>query len=237
MRKFEKSQSGRCFIIGNGPSLRIEDLEALNDEVTFASNRIYGVFSKTNWRPTYYVSQDQNVLNEIKDELYRISFECKQMILNGNIYRSYSRDLRKKENVSFLNVYNTIKGKTEFDIDVIDGIHYGINVTYTMIELALFMGFSEIYLIGVDNNYALKTNANGDTVVDNESPDSYFEGIAPLKHETIINDASGVPFDNTTLAYNNIKKYIDDKPQKIYNATRGGKLEVFERVDFDLIMK
>ena len=30
----------RCFIIGNGPSLRVEDLEKIKDEYTFAANRM-----------------------------------------------------------------------------------------------------------------------------------------------------------------------------------------------------
>ena len=34
----------RCFIIGNGPSLRIEDLNCLKGEYTFAANRIYEIF-------------------------------------------------------------------------------------------------------------------------------------------------------------------------------------------------
>ncbi|MCQ2096650.1 MAG: DUF115 domain-containing protein [Fibrobacter sp.] len=237
MQKFKDTQSGRCFIIGNGPSLRVEDLEALSKEKTFASNRIYGIFSKTQWRPTFYVSQDYNVLREIKGDLYNVSHECEQMILCGNMIRLFPRKLRKKSNVSFINIANSPNGKNFFDLDVTDGIHNGINVTYTMIELALFMGFSEIYLIGVDNNYALKKNNQGKLIVDNESPNSYFEGIAPLKHETIINNNTGGVPVNATLAYANIRKYLEDKSQKVFNATRGGKLEVFERVNLDDILK
>ena len=33
------------------------------------------------------------------------------------------------------------------------------------------------------------------------------------------------------------KKFYEGNGRKIYNATRGGKLEVFERVDFDDIIK
>ena len=36
----------RCFIIGNGPSLNIGDLEKLNNEITFASNRIYKLLNE-----------------------------------------------------------------------------------------------------------------------------------------------------------------------------------------------
>lgn len=41
----------RCFIIGNGPSLKAEDLSKLykNNEITFAFNRIYHIFDQTKW--------------------------------------------------------------------------------------------------------------------------------------------------------------------------------------------
>ena len=44
----------RCFIVGNGPSLKIEDLDLLKDEITFACNKIFLAFTETEWRPTYY---------------------------------------------------------------------------------------------------------------------------------------------------------------------------------------
>ncbi len=44
----------RGFIVGNGPSLRMEDLDRLQSEISFGSNKIYLAFDKTAWRPTYY---------------------------------------------------------------------------------------------------------------------------------------------------------------------------------------
>ena len=51
----------RCFLIGNGPSLRAEDLTRLHEagEITFAFNRVYNIFEQTPWRPTFYISQDE----------------------------------------------------------------------------------------------------------------------------------------------------------------------------------
>ena len=54
----------RCFVIGNGPSLTKEDLELLRNEVTFASNRIYKMFDKTDWRPTFYAVFDESVASD-----------------------------------------------------------------------------------------------------------------------------------------------------------------------------
>ena len=41
------------------------------------------------------------------------------------------------------------------------------------------------------------------------------------------------PLDDLTQAFVNARAYSDQNNIKILNATRGGHLEVFERVDFD----
>ena len=43
--------------------------------------------------------------------------------------------------------------------------------------------------------------------------------------------------NNMVLAYKSAKKYADSHGIRIYNATRGGKLEVFERIDFDSLFE
>jgi hypothetical protein len=54
----------RIFIVGNGPSLTVDDLNKLKDEITFASNRITLIFDQTDWRPTYYTLCDGVVARE-----------------------------------------------------------------------------------------------------------------------------------------------------------------------------
>ena len=62
------SNSKICFIIGNGPSLEVADLERLHKLLipTFAANRIYKIFDKTNWRPTYYSCEDPVIIRDIE---------------------------------------------------------------------------------------------------------------------------------------------------------------------------
>ena len=59
----------RGFIIGNGPSLRVEDLDSLQGEITIASNKIYMIFPKTPWRPTFYTIADTILWPKINGEV------------------------------------------------------------------------------------------------------------------------------------------------------------------------
>ena len=105
-------------------------------------------------------------------------------------------------------------------------------VTVSAIELAVYMGFKEIYLLGVDNNYAKKIDENGKVYNDKSVKSSYFKGMRDASG----NLGDGISVQNVEAmnhSYEICKKFADEKGVKIYNATRGGKLEIFERVDFD----
>lgn len=237
MLPFKNTRSGRCFVVGSGPSLTVEDLEAIRHEVSFSSNRIYGIFPKTLWRPTYYACQDDGVILELRDRFYEISEQVRTMFLSGNQMRKYEDRLKKKENVRFMYIKNTAEGSRSFDIDVPDGIHNAINISYTLIELAVYMGFQEIYLIGIDHNYSTSINQNGEQVLDGNSRDNYFDGIAPLKLESKINLSKDNSWEDArTQCFVNAKRYADDHGIKIVNATRGGKLEVFPRDTLEHIL-
>ena len=101
----------------------------------------------------------------------------------------------------------------------------GHTVTYAMLQLAVYMGFQKIYLLGIDHQYATEY-ANGKKRQNNVK--NYSSLLADE------NDVSGFYLiDKTTLAYRAARKYADAHGIEMYNATRGGKLEEFERVDFD----
>ena len=58
IRYKDKHLGQRCFIIGNGPSLKAKDLDKIKGEFSFGANMIYKIFPETNWRPTYYFVED-----------------------------------------------------------------------------------------------------------------------------------------------------------------------------------
>ena len=84
------------------------------------------------------------------------------------------------------------------------------------------MGISEIYLLGVDCNY-ITNGSNQDHFCDNY--------IQKGKEHIPAN------VDGMRTAYQVAKQYAEENNIKIYNATRGGKLEIFERVDFDSLFQ
>lgn len=94
-------------------------------------------------------------------------------------------------------------------------------VTISSLPIALYMGFKEIYLLGADCNYkgALQDEGN-----------HFVKGYCKKE-----DNQPRTPFlvRQAFIGYQAVRHYAEERGIKIYNATRGGKLEVFERVDFD----
>ncbi len=218
----------RCFIIGNGPSLTATDLSKLKGEYTFAANRIYDIFSQTDWKPTFYVSLDRLFIDRNYDEIYNNQFQ--QYFLE---YRSVRLKPKRDDTIALfrlpvyeVNIWDarSICVNTELNI----GYSNGYTVTFTSIQLALYMGFTEIYLLGVDFSYSVVRDAKG-RITKNKDVVDHFSGHRSSK--------SLLFFDNCFRAYQVAREYCDAHNITIKNATRGGKLEVFERVDFDKLFE
>lgn len=217
----------RCFIVGTGPSLKPEDLDTLkaNNEIVFGSNRIYEIFDKTDWRPTYYSNQDYQLIEKTVEKIKAIN--CIKF-LPIDVKKFFENDDDVK--------YFVLKQKdyypkdSEFSFDLTDCVAQGFTVTYGLIQIAAYMGFKEIYLLGIDHNYSISLNEKGVPVY-NDTKD-YFEGAKAS------NKGMNLPrVVESTVAYMTAQKVAEKSDFKVYNATRGGKLEAFPRVEFDSLFK
>ena len=223
-----RCEGKRCFIIGNGPSLKIEDLELLKSEQTFSANRIFMVFDKTDWRPTYYLAVDPNFIRTSWQELDRYNFG--EMFLGTDMSFDMSvfknKATRIFEYTKFkVNKWNDLTAHVNEDVSKYFSVGY--TVTFSSIQLAIYMGFKEIYLLGVDFSYSVIRDAHGKVYKDNSVKDYFF---GEKYSETVLS------YNSSLHAYQVAREYADAHGIKIYNATRGGKLEVFERVDFDKVI-
>ncbi|MDR7239964.1 6-hydroxymethylpterin diphosphokinase MptE-like protein [Neobacillus drentensis] len=215
----DKHKGERCFIVATGPSLAIEDLEKLTNEVTFGMNSICLAFDETDWRPTYYGIQDENVFGRLEKQIESLDVECK--FISNTIPKKVNLNLTENCYLFPMNMLNHNiphkKYNTKFSDDPFAAVYNGYSITYSLIQIAVYMGFEKIYLLGADCNYS-----------------------KDMKHhfkEYGLVDPSFLEAGNMMIsAYNVAKNYADTNNIKIFNATRGGMLEVFQRVDLDEVL-
>lgn len=233
LQQFRNNTSAaRCFFIGNGPSLRADDLSVLaaHNEVTFAFNRIYNIFDQTEWRPTYYISQDEKMMagstNIINQENLGVKFIPIQMPWY------YAIDIQNCHHFKLTNQELENPLDFQFSDDISREIYNSSTGMYTAAQIAAYMGFKEIYFIGVDHHFQISQNNKGEIVVDNTVKDYFTDKYNEDKDKLYIPNT-----EKSTLTYIAMKHHCDQRGIKVYNATRGGKLEVFPRVDFDSLFE
>lgn len=227
IRELKNAFAGkRCFIVGNGPSLTCEDLDKLKNEYTFAANGIYKLFDRTDWRPYFYVSIDYNALELETDCIKDLKAQYKFLDITSK--PKYDG----RENVVYINSHKSrftadkfTTATTVFSEAPDRCIGAGYTVTFTALQLALYMGFTEIYLIGMDHSYKNRVSSNGAITSDKNVAKDHFFDRADID--------SYYFFDGVEYAYRLSRDYADSHGVQIRNATRGGFLEIFEREDFD----
>ena len=166
-----------------------------------------------------------NFLREnVKDEesLKKILGNCSYLVTNikGSIYERYKL---KYENVFY--TYYDFRDSMDFSEDICKRVSFCGTTLYSMMQFAVYMGITEIYLVGVDFSFRREISKNGKETI-NDNVCNHMNKMDQV-------NAGVYHVDLIMKGYICAKRFCDEHGIKIYNATRGGKLEVFPRVDFD----
>ncbi len=225
----DKHAGGHCFILGNGPSLNQCDLTRLKDEITFASNNIYMNRERMGFDPTYYVIQDIHVARDRKDEINAYKGPTKLM---GRYLRSLFDDGPDTiwTNVSF-QPFDHEREYPRFSTNAARRIWTGGTVSYDCLHWAYYMGFTTVYLIGFDHKWTIPKHSDveGETITSGGDDPNHFAAGYFGKGYRWYNprpERMAKSLEKGRIAF-------DADGRKVLNATVGGHLEVFERVDYD----
>jgi hypothetical protein len=222
LRQVENSHAGqRCFIIGNGPSLRQTDLGRLRGEVTFGVNRIYLLFPELGFTTTYLVSVNDLVLEQSAEEMHQLALP---KFLTWRARRWFKGDPR----VTYLDTDFT--GEEDFAPAITGRFFEGFTVTYVALQLAFHMGFKHAILVGVDHNFVTQGTANQAVVSQGDDPNHFAPNYFGKGFKWQLPDLAGSEraYVLARDAYNKAGRFVLD-------ATVGGKLTVFPKVDYNTL--
>ena len=240
-------QGGRCFIMGNGPSLNQMDLSLLAGEIVFACNAIFLLFDKIAWRPTYYACVDSRVLPDRAGEIdAMLRAEPAMQGFFPALLLEHSGKKRRRATRMVLppapnrHYFNEAPNSTDnlphsmFSYDADEVVIQPYTVAITMLQLAAYMGFSELILIGCDTNYAVSETVRrgGDGVELTSAKDDDPNHFDPRYFGRNRKWHDPQP-DMMIRHYHYAKEALDAIGVKVYNATVGGRLEVFPRRQFE----
>jgi len=207
----------RCFIIGNGPSLRNTDMRFLKDEYTIGTNRIYLNYENMGFESTFYCAVNPNVLEQFAEEI-----DCVKSI---KFVRSESRKhLKNTWNTFFMDSIPTIGFNENFESL---SWHEGWTVTFCAMQLAFYLGFDTVILIGIDHFFKEAGEPNKLVTAKGDDPNhfhpSYFGKDVKWQYPDL---------KRSEQSYRIAKEVFEKHGRRILDATVGGKLQVFPKVDY-----
>lgn len=235
-------QGQRCFILGNGPSLKKQDLSLLENEATFVSNWFVNAENFREVNPSYYCVTSHEMFGgwNRADPALNEDFMEKMMAKASGVPKFFSfafRDYLTKSEifpanelyfVLFERPKLLVDEKGDVNLDLSKHLDDGYTVIQTLcIPLAVHMGFTEIYLLGCDCDYGIQKP---------EDPKQYFYDSSlhttrTTKFESL--ERIWAPGGPVFRSYEIIGSKLAGMNIKLANATEGGRLGVLPRESYE----
>jgi len=226
----------RGFVIGTGPSIQTQDLSLLANEITFSLSGFWKHPVVREWRPTYYGFSDPLLFDgsESTRDFFR---SLTQHVPDSTFFAPVSaleviasEQLLPPDRTYYVTFHGDLSEQAVEDVDLTRPLPGIMNVAQLCILAAIYMGLSPIYLLGLDHDWL---SHHGETK-------HFYAGQAGLENhpevKPILADWSYRHLMECQLigwkAYENLLKLGQRKNIQIINATNGGFLDVFERVDY-----
>ena len=218
----------RAFIIGNGPSLKQTDLHQLQGEITFGMNRIYLMFPELGFCTTYLSVVNDLVIEQTAADLAALEIPKFITWRSRRFFDAAQFNGAKYANLpTFL---HTTYDSPSFSTDVRGRVWEGATVSYVTMQLAFHMGFDEVILIGVDHNYTTTGKPNTTITSEGDDPNHFSSQYFGKGFRWQLPD-----LETSEIAYRMARKTYENAGRKIIDATVGGKLTIFEKVDYNTL--
>ena len=212
----------RAFIMGNGPSLKQTDLSKLKNEITFGMNRVYLAFPEWGFTTTYLCVTNDLVVEQFMNDINALPIP---KFIAWRSHRHYSPQFQISQLPTF--IYTSYTGPG-FAGDVRRRVWEGATVTNLALQLAYFMGIEKAILIGVDHNFASKGDANKTVLAEGDDQNHFLPNYFGKGIKWQLPD-----LDTSEIGYTFAREAYHKANREVVDATVGGKLTIFPKVDYN----
>lgn len=216
----------RCFILGNGPSIKTQPLHLLRDEYTFVCNYFYKHEDVARIQPNFYFIVDDKLRTgewpvSMLDEIEAACPDARLFLSAGEGHHPHVYEVEARRGLNWIAGGKLIYPGFRYPVDLTRAIG-GDNVVKMALQAAIYMGFTEIYILGVDGDGLFR---------DLLGQSSHFYE-AEAENATL--DPRRMELDlwfctEGFRSWRAIAERFTDGPVRIFNATPGGLLNVFPR--------
>jgi len=197
------------------------DLSPLKNYYTFGLNKIYLLFDKVDLNLSYHVAVNKLVIEQSAEEFEKLS--CPSFLS----YKKAHNKIRNYKHIYFI----FTGGPFTFHKDLMQKISEGYTVTFVAMQIAYYMGFQRVFLIGVDHSFKAVGNPNEKQLLkgddQNHFAPNYFGG-----KEWQLPD-----IEASELSYHHAGFQFQRSERQILDATVDGKLTIFSKISYDQALK
>jgi len=209
-------KGGTCVLVCNGPSLNKMKLKFLADFTSIGLNKIFLGFEKFNFTPKYYIAVNPKVISQSASEIGKMS--------SIKFIGSGGHHLVDEDSSTYH--INTAGRLPRFSTDLRLGAHEGWTVTHVALQVAYFLGFKTVIIIGMDHRYSF-----------NGAPNQSLRMNGPDVNHFCTSYFSELDWDCPDLArseqsYKVARSFFENDGRNIIDATLEGNCDVFEKADY-----
>jgi hypothetical protein len=219
LRALKDTHTGeRCFIIGNGPSLKNTDLSKLKNEFSIGMNRFYMAFAELGFSTSCLLTVNDLVIEQCAADLRSLSIPT-FVSWRGRKW------VQPSPNLHYL---HTSYNLPRFSGNAAGRLWEGATVTFVAMQLAYHLGFEQVILIGVDHNFATKGTPNTTVTSAGDDPNHFHPGYFGKGFRWQLPD-----LDTSEIGYTLAREAYKRDGREIIDATVGGKLTIFPKVEYE----
>lgn len=212
----DRHKGARCVIVCNGPSLNKMDLGFLKGETVFGLNKIYLGLEKFGFQPDYLVAVNRKVIEQ--SCLAYASMACTKFI------STRGADLLPEDPQTFH--IQTIGLEDLFYQDITEGVREGHTVTHAALQLAYYMGFAKVVIIGMDHHFPASGAPNTPLHMTGDDPNHF----SPDYFKDSAWDAPNLA--GSERSYRAARAVFEAAGRRIIDATVDGHCDIFEKDDY-----
>lgn len=149
----DKYAGKRCFVAGTSPSVNLLDLNKLNNEFVFTVNRGYMLKEKGLMHSTFHVISDTNTFKDEGSKWEEMADFSKQLFC----YAGMKAPPVNMDTIYFDYIQYQLNKAMSFQDDLTKPLIAYQSVIHFAIQIAYYLGFREIYMFGVDLDFAKNT--------------------------------------------------------------------------------
>lgn len=229
LRRFRhRHRDQDALLLCNGPSLRQVEFARIDRSRfrVFGLNKIFLGFDILGWEPDYLVAVNEKVLRQSLPVLKTLRMP--KFVSD----RLTPEELPEDPLTYRMRTSHLPHGAERFSTDIVQYVREGWTVTHAALQVIHYMGFSRVYIVGMDHRFTqhVPGRENTEAVVDGEDADHfhplYFGG----------GQAWDLPdLRNSELSYRAARRIFEAGGRSIIDCTIGGACEVFEKADVSVL--